>query len=817
MNHGINSLLKTNCGRRNLKQLLEKNEEVFMRDNEFEASQSIKNILNRIKESRNNKEKNYEYITVEEFFYFACEDEQAVQDLIAAGMKESEIDNFKYLLEKYQRGFNRVADKKSEPIRSENLEWAFRSASALAMNINKNIEFTDIIKVIVAEKTDEENQKCKVIRNILLKYKVSFDAVNDLSFSKYKSQEKIPDKNISDHEIVNLSNLSVEIDISKFIIEMTNADNLKNYSKVIGRDIEVEEVIEAMQKKKKSSVLLTGEAGVGKTAIAEGLAIKLANNEIPRLKGYKMFQLNISSMVSGAKYRGDFEQRFEMVMKKIEEEGNCIVFIDEIHMISGAGSTGSGQMDMANLLKPCLSGGKIKLIGATTNEEKRRYIDKDQALIRRFKVVNIEEPTEKDCLYILEKSLPEYEKFYDISYGKNNEEKNELLISIVKLSSRYLTGRKLPDKAFDIIDNAGAIVKNEGRKNVIQQDIENVIAKMANIPVESLSGKENERLLNLEKKLSSVIFGQDEAIESLVSEIMIAKSGIGDNGKKKPLASFMFAGPTGVGKTEIVNELSEILSMPLLRFDMSEYMEKHSVAKLTGAPQGYVGHDDGSALMKKVMENPHTILLFDEFEKAHPDVQNLLLQLLDNGFMTDNKANKVNFRNTIVILTTNAGSAAANKRNIGFGSDAKSEQKIKNENVKKELEKVFKPEFRNRLDHIIYFNGLSEDMSKKITVKKLLNIENDLMEKGVVVKFEDMLINYIANTVFEEDNKMGARPIDRKIKEVVTKKLAIMSVRGDLKHGDFVSIGLDENNELKIKTEKSNKSRINEVLIGLDM
>lgn len=777
-----------------------------MKEIENYSKSIIGEIMKKIKQSRTKNKKNHEYITLEEFFYYGVEFKDVQSALSLSGMKSDEINIFKDLLSRYLSNLKKTDSKEFQV--SEGLDFILRSVSAISMNMDKEISFKDVLKVILTNKSKEEGDKCLNIREILTRFNVSleplledFDILMDNNYDDEDEDEQFigkPEKDLSVHSFIN---------------EMTSPDIVKNFSYAIGREECISDIIQGLNKKKKSSVLLVGHPGVGKNAIVESFALSLSKNEIPSFEGYKVYEVNLSSMVGGSKYRGDFEKKFNLLEDFVKDQ-KCILFIDEIHVIQNAGATGTNDLSMGNLLKPMLAAGQIKLIGATTYEEKRKYLDKDQALVRRFETVNVEEVKAEECVIIIEKSIEQYEKHHGVKY------QNGVVKKAVDLSVRYITDRKLPDKVFDIIDTLGAINKSKGKKTVSEKDVDSVVAKMAHIPVENISNESLEDLLGLSDRLNKVIFGQENAIEALTDEIMISKSNIGENGKRKPLGSFMFAGPTGVGKTEITNELGKALNMQIVRLDMSEYMEKHTVSKLIGSPPGYKGSEESSALLKKVASNPYSIVLFDEFEKAHPDVQNLLLQLLDNGFMTDSTGKEIDFRSTIVIITTNAGANVANKGHLGFmNKDEDSvNNKLKQENIKKELERIFKPEFRNRLDHIIYFNSLSKEMAVKITNKKLNNIEKDMkVHHNIVAKFDEKTVNDIANTVFEEDNRMGARPIDRKIKQCITKKLSVLIIKKLIKSGDEINITM-ENGEMSFsKKELKNKDYINKALAEVNI
>ena len=560
---------------------------------------------------------------------------------------------------------------------------------------------------------------------------------------------------------------------------------------VIGREDEIERVAQILCRRRKNNPLLVGDAGVGKTAIAEGLAKKIVDGDIPEvLKDTVIYSLDLGALIAGTKYRGDFEQRLKNVLKQLTKKPNAILFIDEIHTIIGAGSASGGTLDASNLLKPALAKGELRCIGATTFNEYRTVFEKDHALTRRFQKIDVDEPSIPVSIEILKGLKKSFESHHKVKFLNN------ALISAVELSAKYITDRKLPDKAIDVIDEAGALQKilpkTKQKKTISSKEIEEVISKIAKIPSKNINQDDLSMLKNLERDLKAIIFGQDEAINKLSTAIKMARSGLlSDN---KPIGSFMFSGPTGVGKTEVAKQLAYTLGIELIRIDMSEFMERHAVSKLIGAPPGYVGFDQGGTLTESINKNPYAVLLLDEIEKAHPDVHNILLQIMDNGFLTDSNGRKIDFRNVTLIMTTNVGAESLSKSSLGFITDT---QTVFDE--KKEINKAFSPEFRNRIDAIVSFAPLENETILKVVDKFLIQLENQLHDKKVEVTFSDNLKNYLAKNGF--DIKMGARPMSRLIQDTIRKALADELLFGKLVNGGDVHIDIDENENIKLQIE----------------
>jgi len=563
---------------------------------------------------------------------------------------------------------------------------------------------------------------------------------------------------------------------------------------LIGRDLEVERVVQILCRRRKNNPLLVGEAGVGKTAIAEGLAKKIVDNEIPDvLKNTIIYSLDLGSLIAGTKYRGDFEQRLKNVLKQLSEKKDAILFIDEIHTIIGAGSASGGTLDASNLLKPALANGSMKCIGATTYQEFRTIFEKDHALTRRFQKIDVEEPSIQTTISILKGLKTHFEKHHNVKFSSN------ALVSAVELSAKFINDKKLPDKAIDVIDEAGAaqkiLPKNKQKKLIGTKEIEEVISKIARIPSNNINKDDRSALKNLERDLKAIVFGQDKAIESLSSAVKMARSGLGTD--NKPIGSFLFSGPTGVGKTEVARQLAYVLGIELIRIDMSEYMERHSVSKLIGAPPGYVGFDQGGILTESINKNPHAVLLLDEIEKAHPDVFNILLQVMDNGILTDSNGRKTDFRNVTIIMTTNAGAETLSKSTFGFTDH----REIGDEQI--EIKKIFTPEFRNRLDAIVSFAPLDNQIILKVVDKFLIQLENQLHDKKVDATFTPKLKEFLGKKGF--DPQMGARPMARLIQDTIRKALADELLFGKLVNGGDIEIDIDDNEKIVLNYKNMEK------------
>ncbi len=554
---------------------------------------------------------------------------------------------------------------------------------------------------------------------------------------------------------------------------------------LIGREYEVERVIQILCRRRKNNPLLVGEAGVGKTAIAEGLAWRITQGDVPEvLAESNVYSLDMGTLLAGTKYRGDFEQRLKGGLRSLKDKPHAILFIDEIHTLIGAGAASGGTLDASNLLKPALSNGTLKCIGATTFTEYRGIFEKDAALSRRFQKVDVVEPTVEQTVEILKGLKSRFEEHHGVKYGL------PALQAAAELSAKYINDRHLPDKAIDVIDEAGAaqriLAPNKRKKTISKTEVEEIVAKIARIPPANVSSDDRGKLATLERDLKSVVFGQDKALEVLASAVKMSRSGLGR--ADKPIGSFLFSGPTGVGKTEAARQLAFILGIELIRFDMSEYMERHAVSRLIGAPPGYVGFDQGGLLTEAVTKKPHAVLLLDEIEKAHPDIFNVLLQVMDHGTLTDNNGRKADFRNVILIMTTNAGAETMNKATIGFTNARQAGDEMA------DIKRLFTPEFRNRLDAVVSFKSLDEQIILRVVDKFLLQLETQLAEKKVDVTFTDTLRKYLAKKGF--DPMMGARPMQRLIQDMIRRALADELLFGRLIEGGRLTVDLDDKQEV---------------------
>jgi ATP-dependent Clp protease ATP-binding subunit ClpA len=578
---------------------------------------------------------------------------------------------------------------------------------------------------------------------------------------------------------------------------------------LIGREYEVERVIQILCRRRKNNPLLVGEAGVGKTAIAEGLAWRISQNDVPEvLKDSVVYSLDMGALLAGTKYRGDFEQRLKGVLKALKDRPKAVLFIDEIHTLIGAGAASGGTLDASNLLKPSLSSGQLKCIGATTFTEYRGIFEKDAALSRRFQKIDVTEPTVEETVEILKGLKSRFEAHHSVKYAV------AALQAAAELSAKYINDRHLPDKAIDVIDEAGAaqqiLPPNKRKKTITKTEVEEIVAKIARIPPANVSNDDRGKLKTLDRDLKSVVFGQDKALDVLASAVKMARSGLGKG--DKPIGSFLFSGPTGVGKTEAAKQLAYIMGIDLIRFDMSEYMERHAVSRLIGAPPGYVGFDQGGLLTEAVTKKPHSVLLLDEIEKAHPDVFNVLLQVMDHGTLTDNNGRKADFRNVIIIMTTNAGAETMNKATIGFTNPREAGDEMA------DIKRLFSPEFRNRLDAIVGFKALDENVILRVVDKFLLQLETQLAEKKVEVTFTDKLRKHLGKKGF--DPLMGARPMQRLIQDTIRRALADELLFGRLVDGGRLTVEIDDSDTEKPEVildiqrlpKKEGKSKSEEVV-----
>jgi len=612
-----------------------------------------------------------------------------------------------------------------------------------------------------------------------------YDAVNYISHGISKSGESTVSKPVQGVDDAAAGDEAKKKDpLEEYTVNLNQKAREGDIDPLIGRDEEVERCIMVLSRRRKNNPLLVGDPGVGKTAIAEGIARRIVNDDVPAvLADATIFSLDMGALLAGTRYRGDFEERLKAVMNKLQETDGAILFIDEIHTIIGAGATSGGAMDASNLLKPALQSGKLRCMGSTTYKEYRQHFEKDRALSRRFLKIDVSEPTAEDAVKILMGLKSYFEDFHKVKYTE------AAIQGAVDLSVRHITDRKLPDKAIDIIDEAGArtkLVEEKKRKKKIGiKEIESVIAKIARIPPKSISRDDEKALKSLPMDLKRMVFGQDKAIEQVTAAVKLARAGLRE--PNKPIGSYLFAGPTGVGKTEVAKQLAMTQGLELLRFDMSEYMERHTVSRLIGAPPGYVGYDQGGLLTDAVNQNPHSVLLLDEIEKAHPDIYNILLQVMDNGFLTDANGRKVDFRNVIIIMTTNAGAADAAKAEIGFGRGMKDDEQDA------AIKRRFTPEFRNRLDAVVSFSPLSPDDIAKVVDKFVIQLEAQLADRKIEFDLTKGANVWLANKGY--DKRYGARPLGRTIQEYIKKPLADEILFGKLKQGGLVKVGVDRKKE----------------------
>jgi ATP-dependent Clp protease ATP-binding subunit ClpA len=614
------------------------------------------------------------------------------------------------------------------------------------------------------------------------------DVVNFISHGVRKDQQADSQKAPEGAEDIQADGQQKESPLDQFTQNLNKLAAEGKIDPLIGRESEVERVIQTLCRRRKNNPLLVGEAGVGKTAIAEGLAWRITQSDVPEiLQNAVVYSLDMGALLAGTKYRGDFEQRLKAVLKQLKENPNGILFVDEIHTIIGAGSASGGTLDASNLLKPALSSGQLKCIGATTFNEFRGVFEKDHALSRRFQKIDVNEPTVEQTIQILRGLKSRFEEHHGVKYSAS------ALTTAAELSARFINDRHLPDKAIDVIDEAGAaqriLPKSKQKKTIGKPEIEEIISKIARIPPQTVNQDDRSKLQTIDRDLKNVVFGQDPAIEALASAIKMARAGLGK--MDKPIGSFLFSGPTGVGKTEVAKQLAFILGIELIRFDMSEYMERHAVSRLIGAPPGYVGFDQGGLLTEAVTKKPHAVLLLDEIEKAHPDIFNILLQVMDHGTLTDNNGRKADFRNVIIIMTTNAGAESLQKRTIGF-----TEKKEAGDEMA-DIKRMFTPEFRNRLDATISFRALDEEIILRVVDKFLMQLEEQLHEKKVEAIFTDSLRKHLAKNGF--DPLMGARPMSRLIQDLIRKALADELLFGRLVTGGRVTVDMDDNGQIKLE------------------
>ncbi|WP_289107831.1 ATP-dependent Clp protease ATP-binding subunit ClpA [uncultured Pseudoalteromonas sp.] len=634
------------------------------------------------------------------------------------------------------------------------------------------------VNVLVAIFSEQESQAVYLLK----KSDISrLDIVNFISHGISKTDDELGDDTDDIHEEVQEVQNEEASKLDSFTTNLNAQAKDGNIDPLVGRDSEVERTVQVLCRRKKNNPLLVGEAGVGKTAIAEGLAYRIVNEQVPEvIADAVVYSLDMGALLAGTKYRGDFEKRFKSLLKELQAKPNSILFIDEIHTIIGAGAASGGVMDASNLLKPLLSSGQLRCMGSTTYNEYKNIFEKDRALVRRFQKIDVLEPSVADTTKILNGLKERYEEHHGIRYTQ------KALKAAAELSAKYINERHLPDKAIDVIDEAGANQRlqpsSKRKKTIGVSDIESIIAKMARIPAQSVSSTDKETLKNLDRNLKMLVFGQDQSIDALTSAIRLSRSGLAN--EDKPVGSFLFAGPTGVGKTEVTKQLAKCMGVEFIRFDMSEYVERHAVSRLIGAPPGYVGFEQGGLLTEAVIKNPHAVVLFDEIEKAHPDIYNILLQVMDHGTLTDNNGRKADFRNVVVVMTTNAGVQETTRKSIGFTEQDHTHDAMS------EINKVFSPEFRNRLDNIIWFNHLEKDVILQVVDKFVVELQAQLDKKSVNLELTSKAREWLADKGY--DKAMGARPMARVIQDELKKPLANEILFGELVDGGTVKVSVKD-------------------------
>ncbi len=729
------------------------------------------------------REKRHEFLTVEHLLLALTDNPSALEVLKACG---ADLDVLRTDLEGFLDETTPLLgpDDSRETQPTLGFQRVLQRA-ILHVQSSGNKEVTGA-NVLVAIFSEQESQAVYFLH----KQNISrLDAVNFIShgISKVHGEEAAPDpeqQGADDDEAAGGGEPGARKPLESFSTDLNARARQGLIDPLIGRRSEIERTVQVLCRRRKNNPLFVGDAGVGKTAIAEGLARMIVEGRVPDvLKDARIYSLDLGALVAGTKYRGDFEKRLKGLLAQIRKEKNAILFIDEIHTIIGAGSASGGVMDASNLLKPMLANGELKCIGSTTYQEYRGVFEKDRALARRFQKIDVTEPTVEETVQILQGLKDRFEAYHGVRYT------GPALRAAVELSSKYLSDRKLPDKAIDVIDEAGANLRllppSKQRKTVSVGDVETIVAKMARIPPKRVSTSDAQRLGDLERDLRRVIYGQNRAIEALGATIKMSRAGLRET--ERPVGCFLFAGPTGVGKTEVTRQLAEIMGIHLVRFDMSEYMERHTVSRLIGAPPGYVGFDQGGLLTEAVLQQPHSVVLLDEIEKAHPDVFNLLLQVMDRGTLTDNNGREADFRNTILVMTTNAGAEQQARRSIGFTTQDHSTDAME------AIRRMFTPEFRNRLDAVIQFDSLSPDVVSRVTDKFIKQLRHQLAEKKVTLEVSEEARDWLARNGY--DDKMGARPMARLIQERIKRPLADELLFGRLVKGGHVVVDVEEGGE----------------------
>jgi len=727
------------------------------------------------------RELRHEYMTVEHLLLGLLDNASAVQVLNACG---SDVSKLREELEQFVTQTTPALPEDSERDTQPTLGFQRVLQRAVFHVQSSGKQEVTGANVLVAIFSEQESQAVYFLKQQEI---ARIDVVNYISHGIAKSEEAGSDGETESESQTNQTASGEErtSNLDGYCTNLNSEVKKGRIDPLIGRDEELSRVIQTLSRRRKNNPLLVGEAGVGKTAIAEGLAYRIEEGQVPEvIADAVVYSLDLGSLLAGTKYRGDFEKRLKALLGELEKEKHAVLFIDEIHTIIGAGAASGGVMDASNLLKPLLSSGQLKCIGSTTFQEFRGIFEKDRALARRFQKVDVLEPSIEDTIKILNGLKSRFEEHHELRYTK------AALTSAVELSAKYMSDRHLPDKAIDIIDEAGAmqrLMPPSRRKKVVGvPEIEAVVANIARIPPKQISKSDTEVLENLERDLKLTVFGQNEAIERMSSAIKLSRAGLKQDGK--PVGCFLFAGPTGVGKTEVSRQLSRTLGIELVRFDMSEYMERHTVSRLIGAPPGYVGFDQGGLLTEAITKNPHCVLLLDEIEKAHPDVFNLLLQVMDHGTLTDNNGRKADFRHVVLIMTTNAGAESLSKRSIGFSEQDQTTDAME------AIKRLFTPEFRNRLDSIVQFGALPEDVIEQVVHKFIAELQAQLDDRKVSIELDDSAMRWLAKRGY--DKAMGARPMARLIQDSIKRPLADAILFGDLAGGGSVLVTVDKNDEL---------------------
>jgi len=743
-------------------------------------------------------EKKHQYVTLEHLL-LALTDETDARNVMKACNVDVDLlnENLEFYIDNELENIV-TSDSKLEPQPTASFQRVIQRSIVHVQSSGKNeVTGANILVALFAERESHATfflQEQEVTR---------YDVVNFISHGITKVDNFAYGGSFDSSSSSSNNKAATNSPLETYCVNLNKKAEQNNIDRLIGRTVEVDRLAQILCRRTKNNPLLVGDPGVGKTAIVEGLALKIFNNEVPQvLKSHVIFSLDMGTLIAGTRYRGDFEERLKLIIKEIERNKNYILFIDEIHTLVGAGSTSGSSMDASNMLKPALQAGNIRCIGSTTYNEYRLFFEKDRALQRRFQKIDVPEPTIDEAYKIMYGIRSKYEKFHNVKFT------DDAIKASVDLSSKYIGNKKLPDKSIDIIDELGSseVLKSENqRKKILDiEDIERIVSQITKIPEKNISVNDRMYLKDLDKNLKRVIFGQDLAIDSLVSSIKLSRSGLRDS--NRTIGNYMFSGQTGVGKTELAKQLAKVLGIELIRFDMSEYMERHSVSKLIGAPPGYVGFDQGGLLSEKVDKNPYAVLLIDEIEKAHPDVYNILLQIMDYGKLTDQNGKKIDFRNIILIMTTNAGAEDLQKSQIGFNKSINKDGDLES------INKIFSPEFRNRLDSIVQFNILNKDTVKKIVEKFVIELETQLGERDVIINLTDKASNLISKLGFDE--KMGARPLNRVIDEKIKKPLADELIHGKLVNGGHVLV--DAKNDILVfeinKIEKTSKKPVSKTV-----